>query len=146
MSFKNRVLIDADGCPVVRLCADLCQKMQIPLLIYCDMAHQFLDIYGQIITVGTGADAVDFAIVNAAQRGDILVTQDYALAAMALAKGCVCLNQNGMHYTDQNIDMLLQSRHLNQKIRAAGGRTKGPKKRTQSQNDAFVTAFSQLVQ
>jgi uncharacterized protein YaiI (UPF0178 family) len=65
-----------------------------------------------------------------AARDDIVVTQDYGLASMILAKGASAVDQNGMPYISENIDSLLERRYIGQKIRRGGGRTKGPKKRT----------------
>lgn len=140
-----KVFVDGDGCPVVRLCETICKKQNVPFVVYCDTAHAISLQYGQVVVVDSGADMADFAIMGAIQRGDVLVTQDYALAAMALGKGCVCINQDGREYTNDNIDFLLLSRHENKKLRRAGGRTKGPKKRTDSQDRQFEAALAQIL-
>lgn len=80
---------------------------------------------------------MDFALVNMVKPGDIVVTQDYGLAAMCLARRAVPINQNGRVYTDDNIDALLHERHVSKKIRMSGGRLKGPTKRTPDQDKAF---------
>ncbi|MEG1179857.1 MAG: DUF188 domain-containing protein, partial [Oscillospiraceae bacterium] len=97
------------------------------------------------ITVSKGADSVDFALVNMLQKGDIVITQDYGLAAMCLARNAIPINQDGMVYSDQNIDALLLARHNAKKIRNAGGRLKGPSKRTQSQNEAFCEKLQKTI-
>lgn len=140
-----KVFVDGDGCPVVRLCETICKDHNVPFSVYCDTAHAINLQYGDVVIVDSGADMVDFAIMGSIQRGDVLITQDYALAAMALGKGCVCLNQDGREYTDQNIDFLLLSRHENKKLRRAGGRTKGPKKRTESQDKSFADALNKIL-
>ncbi len=140
-----KVFVDGDGCPVVRLCEKICQNKDVPLAVYCDTAHIINLQYGNVFVVDSGADMVDFTIMGAIQKGDVLVTQDYALAAMALGKGCVCLNQDGREYTNDNIDFLLLSRHENKKLRRAGGRTKGPKKRTESQDQSFAAALEAVL-
>jgi uncharacterized protein YaiI (UPF0178 family) len=78
-------------------------------------------------------------------KGDIIVTQDYALAAMCLAKGAYPINQNGMLYTDENIDGMLLQRHIGRQIRAAGGKTHHIKKRVKAQDDEFEKSFRSLV-
>ena len=78
------------------------------------------------------------------EKGDVVVTQDYGLAALALTRGGHCINQNGMRYHEGNIDRLLMQRHVSREIRNAGGRTKGPAKRKPSDTQAFITAFQQL--
>jgi uncharacterized protein YaiI (UPF0178 family) len=88
---------------------------------------------------------VDFALVNLVQKGNVVVTQDYGLAAMCLARGALPINQNGMIYSDSNIDGLLHQRHAAQKIRRGGGRLKGPSKRTPEQNRAFEQALGEIL-
>lgn len=142
----SKICIDADGCPVVKEIIQIAKEFQMKVIIFCDTSHQF-EIEGvQTVMVSKGADAVDFALVNQIQKGDIAITQDYGLAAMVLAKGGYVMNQNGLQYTAHNIDQLLYSRHINQKIRQIGGRTKGPKKRTKEADDQFINHFRSLCE
>ncbi|HAX74084.1 MAG TPA: hypothetical protein DCY20_11215, partial [Firmicutes bacterium] len=99
----------------------------------------------QTIVVSTGADSVDFKLVNLVKPNDIVITQDYGLAAMVLSKNAYVINQNGMIYSHHNIDELLHSRHMVKKIIKSGGRVKGPKKRTKELDDQFVKGFEQLI-
>ncbi|MDL2233172.1 YaiI/YqxD family protein [Ruminococcaceae bacterium OttesenSCG-928-L11] len=139
------ILIDADGCPVVDITVRIAVKHKIDCIILCDTAH-FLEKPGaKTITVSKGADSVDFALVNMVKPGDIVVIQDYGLAAMCLARRAVPINQNGMVYTNSNIDALLNERHTSKKIRMAGGRLKGPSKRTAEQDAAFEHKLRELI-
>ena len=140
-----RVLIDADGCPVVNEAISLCGVYKTECVILCDTSHVFHRDGATTITVSKGADSVDFALVNLVKPGDIVVTQDYGLAAMCLARGAQPINQNGMLYTADNIDSLLAARHTAKKIRNAGGRIKGPKPRNAEQNRAFEAALKALL-
>ncbi len=140
-----RLFIDGDGCPVIDIALNLAQKHQIPLTIVCDEAHFFQKPYGQILQVSKGRDSVDFALVNALKKGDLVITQDYGLAAMALAKKAYVLHQDGFFYTEENIESLLMSRHMNQKILSQGGRIKGPKKRNQKQNLTFSMVLEEFL-
>lgn len=140
-----RLIIDADGCPVVRIAVDCAKKHDIEAVIVCDSAH-FFDIEGaKTITVAKGADSADFRIVNMLSPGDVVVTQDYGLAAMALARRARVISQNGMLYHDGNIDSLLLARHTARKIRNSGGRLKGPAKRVREQDNAFLSALERLI-
>ena len=139
------LLIDADGCPVVDMAVRLARQHNIGCLILCDTAHEFSKEGARTITVSKGADSVDFALVNLVKKGDVVVTQDYGLAAMCLARGAVPLNQNGMVYTNDNIDALLHQRHTAQKIRRGGGRLKGPPKRGAEQDRAFEAALENIL-
>lgn len=140
-----KIFIDADGCPVVDLTLETAEKYQVETVILCDTSHEFRRDGIETVVVSKGADSVDFALVNRIQSGDIAVTQDYGLAAMCMAKGAIPINQNGMIYTDANIDALLLARHTAKKIRNAGGRLKGNGKRTPQQNADFVKALDSLI-
>ena len=140
------VLIDADGCPVVDIAVKLCCNYQIPCLLLCDTAHILHREGADTLIFDKGADSVDFALVNRAKKGDIVITQDYGLASMCLGRQARVLHQDGWEYTAYNISGLMEQRHAAKKHRLAGGRTKGPSKRTKQQDDAFTTAFDTLLQ
>lgn len=141
-----KLMIDADGCPVVALAVKTAEKYGVRCVLVCDTAHAFSNVPAEIITVSQGADSADFRIVNLLDAGDIVVTQDYGLAAMCLAKNATALNQNGLIYSEKNMDELLLSRHIHKKVRRAGGRMKGPKKRTKQQDEAFEKALTALFE
>lgn len=140
------VFIDADGCPVVDIAVEAARKRNTECIIICDTSHVFDKEGAKTITVSKGADSVDFALVNMLQPGDIVVTQDYGLAAMCLARKAIVISQDGLLYTDDNIDSLLQSRYEAKKIRNAGGRMKGPKKRKPEQDMRFLSRFNDLLE
>lgn len=136
------VYVDADGCPVVGLTVRLCQKANVPCVLLCDTAHEMYRDGAQVLVVDKGADSVDFALVNRVHPGDGVITQDYGLASMCMAKGAWVLHQDGWAYTQDNIGALLFQRHEAKKYRMAGGRLKGPAKRTAEQDQAFERALS----
>ena len=140
-----RILIDADGCPVVDIAVQIATEYKIECLILCDTSHVFEKEGTTTLTFSKGADSVDFALVNLVKPGDIVITQDYGLAAMCLARLAIPISQNGMMYTKDNIDALLLSRHTARKIRNAGGRLKGPAKRTEKQDRAFEDKLVELL-
>ena len=140
-----RILIDADGCPVVNQAIRLGKRAGLEVILLCDTSHVFQREGARTITVSKGADSVDFALVNLLAPGDVAVTQDYGLAAMCLARGARAISQDGMEYDDENINALLLARHTAKKIRNAGGRLKGSPKRTSKQDQAFEEAFARLI-
>lgn len=140
------ILIDADGCPVVDITIKIAADHKIDCIILCDTSHVFEKAGAKTITVSKGADSVDFTLVNMVKAGDIVITQDYGLAAMCLARNAIPISQDGMVYTSDNIDALLLARHTAKKIRMAGGRLKGNAKRTPAQNEAFAEALRNLIQ
>lgn len=141
-----KLLIDADGCPVVDIAIRLCKQWALPCLVLCDTAHEFHRDGAETLVFDKGADSIDYALVNRVLPGDIVVTQDYGLASMCLARKARVLHQDGWEYTLDNIDALLLVRHDSRKHRAAGNRMKGPKKRTAQQDNAFSQALSKLIQ
>ena len=140
-----KIFIDADGCPVVDLTVRTAKKYSLPCYIICDTAHEFSKDGAETVVVEKGADSVDFKLVNLVTAGDIVVTQDYGFAAMCLARKAVPISQNGLVFTDKNIDELLFSRYVSKKIRKAGGRLKGPSKRTPEQDERFLQALEGLI-
>ena len=140
-----RILIDADACPVVNEAVKIANENKIECILFCDTAHQMERQGAKTITVSKGADSVDFALANYIEKSDIVITQDYGLAAMSLSRGARVLHQDGLEYTEDNIEALLLSRYTAQKIRRAGGRLHGGKKRSASQNEAFCKALINLL-
>jgi uncharacterized protein YaiI (UPF0178 family) len=140
-----RILIDADGCPVVDITLRIAKAGGVACIILCDTSHVFEKPGATTITVSKGADSVDFALVNMVHPGDIVVTQDYGLAAMCLARQAIPISQDGMVYDDGNIEGLLAQRYHSAKVRRSGGRISGPAKRTVEQNMAFERVLNQLL-
>ena len=142
-----RILVDADACPVVRITEKIAKECEIPVILLCDTNHILTSDYSEVRTIGAGADAVDFALFNLLEKGDIVVTQDYGVAAMALGKGAYGIHQSGRWYTNDNIDALLMERHMAKKARMAHGKThiKGPPKRTKEDDLRFEESLKALI-
>jgi len=140
-----RILVDADACPVKQIIVRLAKQHKIPVTMLMDTAHMLDDGYSTVVTVDQQADSVDYALIGLLTREDIVVTQDYGLAAMVIGKGAKAINQNGLVFTDGNMDKLLMERHIGQMIRRGGGRTKGPPKRTKDDDARFEAAFEKML-
>lgn len=140
------IFVDADACPVVNETIQIANAFNLKCTLICDTAHEIHRDGAETIIVSKGADAVDFVLVNRVQKNDIVVTQDYGLAAMVLAKQGHPIDQNGRLYTNENIDQLLYARHEAQKIRMSGGRLRGPKKRSKENNEKFKVSFTKLCE
>lgn len=142
------IFVDADACPVVKIVEKVARTRNIPCMLLCDTNHVLNSDYSDVKIIGAGADAVDFALINLCHKGDIVVTQDYGVAAMALGKQAYAIHQSGKWYTDENIDQMLMERHLAKKARRANSKNhlKGPRKRTVEDDDRFETSFEKLVE
>lgn len=142
-----KIFVDADACPVIDIVEDIATKYNIPVTLLCDTNHVLTSDYSEVVVVGAGADAVDYKLISICHRGDIVVTQDYGVAAMALGKGAFAIHQSGKWYTNENIDQMLMERHLNKKARRASSRNhiKGPRKRIEEDDQRFAESFEKLL-
>ena len=143
-----KILVDADACPVVSAVERVAKKHGISVIPLCDTNHVLHSEYSEVKMIGAGADAVDFALVGLCQKGDLVVTQDYGLAAMILGKGAYGIHQSGKWYTDENIDRMLMERHVGKRMRRSKTKRhlKGPAKRTSEDDTRFEASLERLVQ
>ena len=140
------IYIDADACPVTHIAEEIARRHGIPVTILCDTNHVMYSDYSTVKLIGAGADAVDLALINLCKAGDIVITQDYGVAALALGKGALAVHQSGKFFTDDNIGGLLMDRHLAKKARRSGKHhLKGPAKRTEEDDRRFAESFERLI-
>lgn len=147
-----RLYVDADACPVVRIVEQVAQAHFLPVTLLCDTSHVLVSDYSAVRTLSVGAEAVDVALINLCRAGDIVVTQDFGVAAMALGKGAYAIHQDGWQYTDRNIQQLLMKRHAGKKMRHAKDvchkkrfHAKGAAKRTPENDEAFRIGLQRLI-
>jgi uncharacterized protein YaiI (UPF0178 family) len=141
-----KILVDADACPVKGIIVSVARQYKLDVTMLIDTSHELNDGYSTVITVDKARDSVDIALINLVRAGDLVVTQDFGVAAMALGKKARAVNQNGLIYSDDNIDGLLFERHIGQKVRRAGGRTAGSRKRTREDDSRFERTFRNLAE
>lgn len=143
-----QIFVDGDACPVIRIVEKTAEKYGIAVILLCDTSHILDSDYSEVVVVGAGADAVDYKLISICHKGDIVVSQDYGVAAMALGKGAYAIHQSGKWYTNDNIDQMLMERHLSKKARRSSRKNhiKGPKKRTEEDDVRFAQSFEKLVQ
>ncbi|MDY0407031.1 YaiI/YqxD family protein [Virgibacillus sp. 179-BFC.A HS] len=142
-----KIYVDADACPVKDIIISVARTYDIAVILvmsYSHFSNKPLD-GAETIYVDPGADSADYRIIQLATKNDMIVTQDYGLASLCLAKGCIVLHHKGFVYTDKNIDQLLQTRHLSAKARKAGHHTKGPKAFTEADRMKFETVFRKVL-
>lgn len=142
-----KIYIDADACPVTRIAERVAKENAIPVVLLCNTNHVLSSNYSEIRVIGAGADAVDIALINLCQRGDVVVTQDFGVAALALGKGAKAIYQSGRWYMDENIDGLLMERHMAKVARRKSkNHLKGPAKRTEEDDRRFEESFRHLIE
>ena len=142
-----QIFVDADACPVVQIIEKIAKKYQVAVTLLCDTNHILDSEYSEVMVVGAGADAVDYKLISICHKGDIVVSQDYGVAAMALGKGAYAIHQSGKWYTDDNIDRMLMERHLNKKARRSSAKNhiKGHRKRTEEDDTRFEESFEKMI-
>ena len=142
-----QIFVDADACPVIGIVEKVAKEHSVSVTLLCDTNHVLSSDYSEVVVVGAGADAVDYKLISICHKGDIVVSQDYGVAAMALGKGAYAIHQSGKWYTNENIDQMLMERHLNKKARRASGKNhlKGPRKRTAEDDVKFAQSFEKML-
>lgn len=144
-----KIYIDADACPVKDIAIEVAKEAEIPVFLVKSYAHFSNDDEPEgvkTVYVDTGAEAADYKIMQMAQKDDIIITQDYGLASLGLAKGCQVIHHKGFAYTSENIDQLLDSRYMSAMARKSGQRTKGPKAFTEEERATFDKLLREVIQ
>lgn len=138
-----RVIVDADACPVLKTILRLGAEVGVEVITVASFNH---DIQSENhIMVGPEKEAADMAIINRTRRDDLVVTQDWGLASLVLAKGARALSPWGHLFTDAEMEGRLAQRALNARLRRGGARLPGPPKRTVADDAAFETTFRSLL-
>lgn len=143
-----KVIIDADACPVKDIVTKETEDKNIEVTLVSSLSHfspRELASHVKAVYVDAGPDAADYKIVQLAEAGDVIVTQDYGLASLLLPKGCTVLHHTGFEYNQMNMDYLLETRHMSSVIRRGGGRTKGPKALSQEDKNSFLKTFQKVL-
>ena len=125
-----KIIVDGDACPGISIIVKIAKEYGLDLIIYCDIHHYITVDYGEVRVVDSGFQSVDMKVVNECTSDDIIVSQDYGVAAICLGKKAVVISPKGYIYTNENIGSMLEQRYLSQKIRRGGGKTPNVKKRT----------------
>ncbi|AZS14470.1 YaiI/YqxD family protein [Paenibacillus lutimineralis] len=142
-----RIVVDADSCPVKREIVETAHDFGAQVLMVSSYDHELRAEQGvQIIHVDRSSQSADMYIANHIVKDDIVVTQDYGLAALTIAKHCRTLSPRGELFHPGNIDYLLERRHYHAKARRGGRYAKGPKPFTDADRAHFQYMLSKLLQ
>ena len=143
-----RILVDADACPVCDIAISLAKEYNIEIILYYDDSHNTYKEGAKIVIVSQDRDAVDYKLINDLKERDIVITQDYGVATMALSLNAIPINQNSMKYTNDNISYLLELRSINAHNRRANKKIhlKGPRKRTKDDDKSFYNTLKGILE
>ncbi|MCD3351305.1 YaiI/YqxD family protein [Clostridium botulinum D/C] len=140
-----RIIVDADACPGRKIIEKAAIENSIEVIMYCDINHALISDYSTIKVVDSGFQSVDMKIINEVKKDDIVVTQDYGVAAMVLGRKAYAIDPKGYIYDNDNIERLLFERHLSAKARRGGKKTLNPKKRTIEDDDRLYKNILKLI-
>jgi len=140
-----KIVVDADACPksALRICAETARQYDVPVWTVASFDHQVESDHH--IAVGNDPQETDFKIVNSINNGDVVITQDWGLAAIVLGKGASCLSPMGREFRTEKIDFLLEEREAKARFRRRGGRTRGPKKRVREDDQRFEACLQRIL-
>jgi len=139
------IRVDGDACPGIGLIEELAKKYNVNMKIYADFTHNITSDYAEVLLLDKSSQNVDMRIISETKESDIIVTQDFGLASIVLSKGAHAIGPKGLVYTNDNIDRLLAERHLSAQIRKATNRIKGPKKRTEEDNERLINNLEKIL-
>ena len=143
----STIVVDADACPVKREIYETAERFGASVLMVASYDHRIEPEPGvTVVQVDRSSQSADMYIVNHVSPGNIVVTQDFGLACMAIGKGAVVLSPRGERYTNENIDYLMERRHMLAKQRRSGGKTKGPKAMSETDRDRFQQKLTKVLQ
>jgi uncharacterized protein len=140
------IYVDADGCPVIEETLQAGEDFGFPVTLVCDTSHTFHYENVVVLMADQGRDSTDFLLLSRVKKGDIVVTQDYGLAALVLSKEGYPISCSGIPYTTENINRLLTMRHVGSIERKHGNYGRHAKKRTQQDDDAFLDGLYALCE
>lgn len=140
-----RIIVDADACPGKDIIERAAMENKIEVIMFCDINHILTSSYSTIKYKDSGFQSVDIAVANEVCMGDIVITQDFGVAAMVLGKKAYALGPKGYIYDEENIDRLLFERHISAKTRRGGGKTSNPKKRTREDDERLYRNLIKLI-
>lgn len=139
------LLVDGDACPNLSQIKNIAQEAKVEMIVFVDYAHNLHDDYYKTIVCSVGSDSVDLVLLKYLKAGDLVITQDYGLAGLALSKGARVLHVSGKVINNDNIDQLLMMRYMAAKQRKSGVKTKGPAKRTAKVKNVFLEQLKEML-
>lgn len=140
-----RIIVDADAMPGIKIIEEVAKNSKIECILISDNTHNLTSDYSKIITVDKGFQSVDMYLINIIEENDIVVSQDYGVAIIAISKKCHVVNPKGIIYTNDNIDLMMETRHIATKMRKQKKHLKGPKKRTKKDDERLKWTLEMLV-
>lgn len=141
-----KVIVDADACPSKDIIFRVSRECGARVVLVSSLAHVMTappDV--EIRQTDSTPQAVDLVVANMARPGDVVVTQDWGLAAVCLGRGAAALAPTGQIYDPDNMGFMLEIRHDLARFRRGGGRQKGPRPRTTEDDIRLEAGLRRLL-
>ncbi len=143
---NRNIFVDADACPVKNEIREAARMFEIPVIFVASFDHELKRLDDvRTVQVDRSAESVDMYIANHIHAGDIVITQDFGLAALVLGKRGIAISNRGQTYSNSSIDYLLHSRYERAKLRRSGKHSKGPKAMTKEDRNNFLQALTKVL-
>ena len=140
-----RIIVDADATPSLNLIENVAKKYNLDCVFICDDTHRIVSNYSKILTVSKGFQSVDMYLLNYIKDNDIVVTQDYGVATIALLKNCYVTHPKGYMFNQDNIDKLLMERHISSKLRRKNKHYGHIKARCKDYDERLVDILEKII-
>lgn len=140
-----KIIVDADACPknVLLYALKVGKNKNIQVVTVASFNHEIeSDLH---VTVGNASQEADIKVINLTEKGDIVITQDWGLAAMVLSRKAYAINPIGIEYFSNKMDFMLEERNMKAEFRKSGGKTKGPAKRKNEDDKRFFKVFDEII-
>jgi hypothetical protein len=142
-----RILVDADACPVKEEIYKVAFRHEVPVAIVSN-SHLRVPQHPLIerITVGSGFDAADDWIAEAAGSHSVVVTADILLADRCLKAGAVVISPTGKPFTASSIGAAVATRAIMADLRAGMGEgIGGPAPFAKADRSRFLSALDEAL-
>lgn len=143
-----KILVDADACPkpIKEILFRAAQRMPILVTLYANQRMWIpTSMYIKLVVVPGGFDVADKHIIDKVEGGDLVITADIPLAALAVEKDANALNPRGEFYNKENIQQILTLRNFKEGLRDAGQLSGGPPPLQSQDHQRFANALDRFL-
>lgn len=92
-----RIIIDGDACPGISIVEKVAKIYKVEIIIFCDINHFIQSDYSTVKIVDMGFQSVDMYVINETKENDIVISQDYGVAAICLGKNAEVINPKDIY-------------------------------------------------
>ena len=143
-----RILVDADACPVKDEIYKVAWRHEVPVTIVSN-SHMRLPQHPLVekMVVGSGFDAADDWIAEAAGPRTVVVTGDILLADRCLKAGAAVISPIGKPFTTSSIGAAIATRAIMADLRAGavGEGIGGPAPFSRQDRSRFLSALDEAL-